>query len=169
MRRTHLKLTIKTPAWTRCSATLFICCLLLTLNTFNVMYQYISQCRQICVVTKHINLSIKHIFFIMSTTTRMAAQNLSPTRTCNPVYHCLYVLNMSNTRFRVNPHSIVEWMSRNFSLETGTPSEARPVWQNGWVFVYELSGLGFESRCSYPVYHHHKRINFLSNGMVRQW
>ena len=23
-----------------------------------------------------------------------------------------------------------------------------PVWPNGWVFVYKLSGCGFESRCS---------------------
>ena len=25
----------------------------------------------------------------------------------------------------------------------------RPVWLNGWVFAYELSGCGFESRCSH--------------------
>ena len=24
-----------------------------------------------------------------------------------------------------------------------------PVWQNGWVFIYELSGCGFESSCSH--------------------
>ena len=24
----------------------------------------------------------------------------------------------------------------------------RPVWLNGWVFLYELSSCGFESRCS---------------------
>ena len=24
-----------------------------------------------------------------------------------------------------------------------------PVWLNGWVFVYELNGCGFESRCSH--------------------
>ena len=24
-----------------------------------------------------------------------------------------------------------------------------PVWQNGWVFVYELSGCGFQSSCSH--------------------
>ena len=44
----------------------------------------------------------------------------------------LYVLALSHTRFRVNPHSIV-W----------------PVWLNGWVFIYELSGCGFESSCSH--------------------
>ena len=36
----------------------------------------------------------------------------------------LYVLIMSSTRFRLN------------------------LWLNGWVFVYVLSGCGFESRCS---------------------
>ena len=35
----------------------------------------------------------------------------------------LYVLVMSRTRFRVNPHSIVVWMSRNSLLEAGTKSE----------------------------------------------
>ena len=35
----------------------------------------------------------------------------------------LYVLVMSRARFRVNPQSIVAWMSRNFLLETGANSE----------------------------------------------
>ena len=35
----------------------------------------------------------------------------------------LYVLAMSRTRFRVNPHSVVAWMSRNFLLEAGAKSE----------------------------------------------
>ena len=35
-------------------------------------------------------------------------------------------------------------MSRNPLLEAGAISE---VWLNGWVFVYELSGCGFESCC----------------------
>ena len=38
---------------------------------------------------------------------------------------CMYlVLVMSRTRFRVNPHSIVAWMSRNSLLEAGAKSEA---------------------------------------------
>ena len=101
----------------------------------------------------------------MSTTICIALQNMSPTRTRNPVYHCLYVLIMSSTYFKVNLRSIVAWISRILSLETGTIFEARPVWPNGWVFVYELSGCGFESCCSLPVYHHHKRINFLSKDI----
>ena len=35
----------------------------------------------------------------------------------------LYVLVMSCMCFRVNPHSIVAWMSRNSLLEAGTKSE----------------------------------------------
>ena len=35
----------------------------------------------------------------------------------------LYVLVMSRTRFRVNPHSIVSWMSRNSLLKAGVKSE----------------------------------------------
>ena len=45
-------------------------------------------------------------------------------------------------RFRVNPHSIVAWISRNSSLDW-------PIWRNDWVFVYELNSCGFESRCSH--------------------
>ena len=36
---------------------------------------------------------------------------------------CLYVLIMSRTRFRVNPHSTVVWKSRNSLLEAGANSE----------------------------------------------
>ena len=38
-------------------------------------------------------------------------------------YVWLYVLVMSRTRFRVNPHSIVVWMSRNSLLEAGAKFE----------------------------------------------
>ena len=27
-----------------------------------------------------------------------------------------------------------------------------PIWPNGWVFVYQLSGCGFESRCSHLIF-----------------
>ena len=74
---------------------------------------------------------------------------------------------MSRTRFRVNPPSIVAWMSRNSLLEAGVKSEVDSNWtrtQNhlvrkrtlnhlaklasGWVFVYKLSVSGFESSCN---------------------
>ena len=82
----------------------------------------------------------------------------------------LYVLIISSTRFRVNLHSIAMWISRNSLLETGAISVRNmvitysqmlrtdkysqnssiiwPFWLNSWVFVYELSWCGFESRCS---------------------
>ena len=31
----------------------------------------------------------------------------------------------------------------------------RPVWLNGWVFVYELSGCGFKSRCCHLNFRYH--------------
>ena len=129
------------------------------------MCQYTFQFRQICVVTTHNNLTIKHIFFYHVNHYPHGTSIFVTNTNSQPCYHCLYVLIMSSTHFRVNLHSIVAWMSRNFLLETGTISEARPLWPNGWVFLYELSGCGFESRCSLPVYHHHKRINFISKDI----
>ena len=34
-------------------------------------------------------------------------------------------------------------------LQSNCATNFRPVWLNGWVFVYELSGCGFESRCNH--------------------
>ena len=80
----------------------------------------------------------------------------------------MYVIIMSRTRFRVNLHFIVASMSRNSLLETGAMSDVLvtttrfepttsyflnqhstswPVWLNGWVFVYELSGSEFAHCC----------------------
>ena len=97
----------------------------------------------------------------------------------------LYVLIMSRTRFRVNPHSVwfqsestlltlnvkfldiqatiecgftlkrVRDMMRTYSQMHRTDKYSQhssiiwPVWLNGWVFVYELNGCGFESSCSH--------------------
>ena len=36
-----------------------------------------------------------------------------------------------------------------------------PVWSNGWVFVYELSGSGFKSSCS------HLKKDWVKNGLLR--
>ena len=53
---------------------------------------------------------------------------------------------MSRTRFGVNPHSIVSLMSKNSLLEAG---RKWPVWLNGSLFVYKLSGSGFKFSCSH--------------------
>ena len=37
----------------------------------------------------------------------------------------LYVLVMSRTRFRLNPHTIIARMSRNYLLEAGANSEVK--------------------------------------------
>ena len=64
--------------------------------------------------------------------------------------YCMYVLCMSRTRSRVNlQHSSIIW----------------PVWLNGWVFIYELSGCGFESSCGHLLLHaslSFKQVQFLN-------
>ena len=50
--------------------------------------------------------------------------------TAQHIFHWLYVLVMSRTRFRVNRHSIVPWMSRNSLLEAGAKSEVQALFKN---------------------------------------
>ena len=38
---------------------------------------------------------------------------------------------------------------------TGQTGQAWPVWPNGWVSIYELSGSGFESSCSHLNFRFH--------------
>ena len=60
-----------------------------------------------------------------------------------------HVLVMSRMRCRVNPHSIVAWMSRNSQLKAC----CNWTWnQNHWVFVYELSSSRFNSSCSHLTF-----------------
>ena len=33
------------------------------------------------------------------------------------------------------------------SQKRSKPKRLRPVWLNGWIFVYKLNGCGFEPRC----------------------
>ena len=75
----------------------------------------------------------------------------------------LYVIIMSRTHFRVNLHSVAAWMSRTpcskqarylkfkwLQRDSNPQPQPQPsVWLDGWVFVYELIGCGFESRCSH--------------------
>ena len=87
-------------------------------------------------------------------------------------FNCIFV----SRHVHVNPHSIVAWMSRNFSQNRHGISSlsecnrtqirnhlvckqtvnhsAKVVWLNGWVFVYERKGCGFKSCCSH--------LNFLN-------
>ena len=50
-------------------------------------------------------------------------------------YIFLYLLVMSRTRLRVNPHSIVAWMSRNSLLEAGAKSEGEVTTNTKWFWV----------------------------------
>ena len=104
----------------------------------------------------------------------------------------LYVIIMSRTSFRVNPHSIVclnvkeilAW-SRCYirSLRDININEIRthnhlvpkysqqsaiiwPVWLHGWVFVYELNGCGFKFRCSHILV---GLYGFIGNKVLLHW
>ena len=86
-----------------------------------------------------------------------------------------YVIIASPMRMRVNPHSVVAWMSRKCLLDAGAnitvkrirdvirtcsqmhgtdmysehSSNIWSIWPNGWVFIYKLSGSGYESSSSH--------------------
>ena len=66
---------------------------------------------------------------------------------CNPWKH------KESRGFQEVPNGNIgeKWVNGNTisdSIEIPTHNYlVRPVWLNGWVFVYELSGCGFESRC----------------------
>ena len=75
----------------------------------------------------------------------------------------LYVIIMSHTSFRVNPHSRVclnvkeplAWSrSHIWSLSDSNVIRTHNhlVWLSGWAYVYELSGCGFQSRCCHLKY-----------------
>ena len=60
----------------------------------------------------------------------------------NHHFKLLYVLIMPLTRFRVNPHCIVAWMSRKSLLEAGVKSEV------------QVTATGFEPRTTYFINEH---------------
>ena len=94
MRRIGVKLTKKIPAWPRIllsSNFVYVLPTKLTLDTLNVMYQYIFQFRQMCVATTQIILTIKHIF--LSCQPLYTPQNLSPTQMHDPIYHSHKTVN----------------------------------------------------------------------------
>ena len=58
------------------------------------MSQHIIQFRQICVATAQINLPIKQMFLSYQPTG--SPQNLSPTKTQNPIDHSHKIVNFSS-------------------------------------------------------------------------
>ena len=101
---------------------------------------------------------------------------------------CLYVIIISCTSFRVNPHSIVclnvkkllarsrchIWSlsgsntiwTHNHLLHKWTLNHLakEPVWQNGWMLVYEISCCGFESHCCHLI-----PVILMNTENVAQW
>ena len=56
-------------------------------------------------------------------------------------------LNKEKQRKRRKALSDSNWTRTHDHLVHNEHSNIWPVWLNGWVFVYELSGCGFESSC----------------------
>ena len=79
--------------------------------------------------------------------------------------------------FKIFFHTLIVWWLQRDSkpqpLSSWTNTQPfRSVWLNGWLFVYELSGCGFKSRCSYLNFRH--RIFFdqgvpWHSGNYRMW
>ena len=86
---------------------------------------------------------------------------------------------MSRTSFRVNPHSIICLNVKELLVRSRR--HIRPVWVNSLVFIYELSGCGFESRCfhySNPcwtwndlvfIYKFDNAVTFKHQGILLFW
>ena len=54
--------------------------------------------------------------------------------------------------------------NKNIFLQFLHVATARPVWPNDWVFVYELSGCGFESSCSHLIIHYTSVLHIFSSA-----
>ena len=56
------------------------------------------------------------------------------------------IINISLVYYRFK----VDWtIIQPLQLDSNPFDSSWPAWLNGWVFVYELSGCGFESSCSH--------------------
>ena len=83
-------------------------------RTFKMLFLFRTMYSLLCHVAQKQNMIRRNVcksarVGILSTKTRQ--------------FSCLSILIMSRTLFRVNPHSIVAWMSKNLLLEAGAKSE----------------------------------------------
>ena len=65
-------------------------------------------------------------------------------------YHVRHIQTTSDYRFTVTPvRDMIIACSKMHRTDKHSQHSSIiwPVWLNGWVFVYELSGCGYESSC----------------------
>ena len=84
----------------------------------------------------------------------------------------LYVLVMSRTRFRVNPHSLVAWMSRNSLLETGG-NRVRETIRNASLYIQRCYFVADVSLFHFVMYSRCDFFEFfftlnIINGFIRR-
>ena len=87
-------------------------------------------------------------------------------------YSCLNAKELlGRSRRKIWSLSDCNWtQTQNLLVHKRTPNHLVkwPVWLNGWVFVYELSGSGFETSCS-PFFSHTENDGQLSTLLFQNW
>ena len=110
---------------------ILICTVHLTVGSYHVTYAFVKECQGTPSSKQAGNLKFKWLQQDSN------PQNIQATIECG--FTMKRVRNMIRTYSQMlrtdkySQHSSIIW----------------PVWLNGWVFNYELSGCGFESRCSH--------------------
>ena len=103
------------------------------MNIYHVTYAFQSES------TPYSSLNIKELL----PWNRHEFWNLSD---CNGTIQCGFTMKRVRDMIRIySPMYHTDKYSKHSSI-------IWPVWLNGWVFVYKLSGYGFESCCSYLNY-----------------
>ena len=113
-----------------------ICTVHLTVCSYYVTYAFQSESTLYCC------LNVKELL-ARSSCKIWSLSECNWTRTQNHLFHkrvpdMIRIYSQMHRTDRYSQHSSIIW----------------PVWPNGWAFVHELSGCGFESSCSH--------LNFLN-------
>ena len=84
--------------------------------------------------------TLAHIYiYFISSWAQVGVSNTDLMTVC--FYHATYA-------FRVSLYPVITWISCNSLLKVGAIAERKVT---GWVFVYELSGCEFHSRCRHDL------------------
>ena len=107
-------------------------------------------------IIKQITCDITLITLLMNRLTVCSYHVTYAFQSESTLYSCLNVKELlARSRREIWGLSDCNWMIRTYIQMHRTDKYSQhssiiwPVWLNGWVFVYELSGCGFESSCSH--------------------
>ena len=95
----------------------------------------------------HWSCSIKKVFLEISQNSQENTLRLASLLKKRLRHRC-FLVNFS--KYLRTPFLQISFGYKWLQLDSNPqPLSSSPVWLNGWVFVYELSGCGFESSCSH--------------------